>query len=227
MKVTKRKLQANRHNAEQSPGPKTTAGLQWASKNSRTHGFFAKVLQFDSDEEAAEYRALLTALTASLKPLGAGEELLVARLATLAWNGRKVMGLLQRQLGGYERPQLDPQLAKFIEESDLPEVVIPGLQRPGDGARSDDCSPWECREMVLKVTSGNQEREGTRDPAHSEMRVDSNSEAKGFHMEARFGQAVDTLLRYHTTLERSFERTLNQLLKLQILRRNVVIDGKG
>lgn len=216
MKISAKKLQANQQNAKQSSGPLTPVGKRWASQNGRTYGFFAKILRFDTEEEAAEYHALVRDLTASFKPLGTAEELLVDRLATLTWHDRKVFGLLQRQLGRYENPQLEPQLAEFLKGSNLPKVAIPGLQKPDDGAPADQYSPWECREMVVRVTNDVHNAKSPLDELDLEDKPDR--EGKGFHVEARLGQALDTLLRYHTTFERSFERTLNQLLKLQALR---------
>ncbi len=230
MKVTERKLQANRQNAKQSPGPQTPEGKRCASQNRRTYGFFARILQFDTEEEETEYRALATNLKAGLRAVGTAEELLVDRMATLMWHDRKALGLLQRQLCNYEKPQLEPQLARFIEKSSLPEVAIPGLQKLDDGAPANDYSPWECREMVVRVTNEHREWEGTRETGNNGTDIDSDRKANGFHVEARLGHAIETLLRYHTTFERSFERTLNQLLKLQIVRRDsapVVVAGGG
>ncbi len=226
MRVTKRKLEANRDNGKKSTGP-SDVGKPRASQNRRTHGFFAHILRFDTEEEEAEYTKLAAGLKASGKPVGALEELLVDRMATLMWHDRKVLGLLQRQLAGYEKPQLDPQLAKFVEGSCLPEVAIPGLQKPGEGTQASEYSPWEYRELVVKVTKGHYHREGDPLAFDDEKGDDSKQDTTGFYVGARLGHAIDTLLRYHTTFERSFERTLNQLLKLQILRRNSVIDGKG
>jgi hypothetical protein len=76
-------------------------------------------------------------------------------------------------------------------------------------------SPWECREMVLKVTNEHRELGGRQVARGQEADLDSDRKADGFYVEVRVGHAIDTLLRCHVTFERSFERTLNQLLKLQ------------
>jgi hypothetical protein len=75
---------------KRATGPRTKQGKQRASLNSTKHGVFSKVVVLES-EPRAEYERLLAGLRETLRPVGALEELLVEKLATLAWRQRRLL----------------------------------------------------------------------------------------------------------------------------------------
>jgi hypothetical protein len=91
--VSTRKLAANRRNAARSTGPRSTRGKRRSSLNALKHGILAKDLvlpELEGKNAAAEFRALLHALTSDLAPRGAFELLLVEKIAVCTWRMRRL-----------------------------------------------------------------------------------------------------------------------------------------
>jgi beta-glucosidase-like glycosyl hydrolase len=92
--VSPRKLAANRRNSSRSTGPRTARGKRRSSLNGLKHGMFAKNLvlsELEGKNAAAEFRALLHALTSDLAPRGAFELLLVEEIAACTWRMRRLL----------------------------------------------------------------------------------------------------------------------------------------
>ncbi|MGC1677754.1 MAG: hypothetical protein WA740_09485 [Candidatus Binataceae bacterium] len=92
--VSARKLAANRRNSSRSTGPRTARGKRRASLNALKHGMFAKELvlpALEGKNAAAEFRALLHALTSDLAPRGAFELVLVEEIAVCTWRMRRLL----------------------------------------------------------------------------------------------------------------------------------------
>jgi hypothetical protein len=71
-------------------GPRTKQGKQTSSRNATKHGVFSTVVVLKG-ESRAEYDAVLAGLQETLQPEGKLEELLVEKLATLAWRQRRLL----------------------------------------------------------------------------------------------------------------------------------------
>jgi hypothetical protein len=71
-------------------GPRTEQGKQRASRNATKHGVLSKVVVLKG-ESRDEYEKLLTGLRETLQPEGTLEELLVEKLAALAWRHRRLL----------------------------------------------------------------------------------------------------------------------------------------
>jgi len=94
MPITEKQLIANRHNAQQSTGPQTSAGKRRASQNAVKHGLHAKDNVIDSPhlkESAAEYEALITSLIDELNPVGEFQTQLVHKIANCLWRQRRAI----------------------------------------------------------------------------------------------------------------------------------------
>lgn len=92
--VSPGKLAANRRNAGRSTGPRTPRGKRRSSLNALKHGMLAKDLvlpELEGKDAAAEFRALLHALTDDLAPRGAFERLLVEKIAVCTWRMRRLL----------------------------------------------------------------------------------------------------------------------------------------
>jgi hypothetical protein len=96
--LSSRKLEANRHNAQQSTGPKSVEGKQRSSSNSYKHGVFADRL-FGNPKQPAidreQYEHLYAGFMEHYDPIGFMENLLVEKIATES--------LRQTRLLGYEQ----------------------------------------------------------------------------------------------------------------------------
>ena len=71
-------------------GPRTELGKQRASRNATKHGVFSKIVVLKG-ESPAEYEELLEGMREAFQPEGALEELLVEKLATMAWRQRRLL----------------------------------------------------------------------------------------------------------------------------------------
>ena len=95
-----RQIEANRHNALKSTGPKTEEGKQRSRRNALRHGFTAETV-IEPLENPEEYRAFEDAIVAEYLPQTPVEHELVHRLASLFWRVRRATsietGLLRMQ----------------------------------------------------------------------------------------------------------------------------------
>src|SRR6516225_9939847 len=95
-----RQIEANRHNALRSTGPKTENGKQRSRRNALRHGFTAETV-IEPLESRDEYRAFEAAILTEYLPQTPVEQELVRRLASLFWRLRRATsietGLLRLQ----------------------------------------------------------------------------------------------------------------------------------
>jgi len=71
------RIDANRHNAQLSTGPRTPQSKQASSMNATRHGFFARLLP----DPTPEFKEMLTGLYRSLRPADESQQLLVDQIA--------------------------------------------------------------------------------------------------------------------------------------------------
>jgi hypothetical protein len=71
-------------------GPRTPEGKQRSKHNALKHGIFSKTVLW-KEESQSEFDSLLNELLNDLQPEGGLEELLVEKLATLAWRHRRLL----------------------------------------------------------------------------------------------------------------------------------------
>src|SRR5438309_11909573 len=93
-KISARKIEANRKNAQKSPGPTSIRGKQAVALNALKHGFLSRVAVIkdrDGGESQDEFEQLHTKLRANLQPVGCMEDLLVERIAVSHWRKRRLL----------------------------------------------------------------------------------------------------------------------------------------
>ena len=83
-----RQIEANRHNALKSTGPRTDAGKRTARCNAVRHGLTAETV-IGALEDAEDYKAFEAAIAADYDAQSAVERELVLRLASLLWRLRR------------------------------------------------------------------------------------------------------------------------------------------
>jgi hypothetical protein len=83
-----RQIEANRHNALRSTGPRTEAGKQVSRRNAVRHGLTAETV-ISALEDAEDYKAFEAAITADYDAQSAVERELVLRLASILWRLRR------------------------------------------------------------------------------------------------------------------------------------------
>jgi len=104
--ISERKLAANRANAQRSTGPRSARGKARSALNAVKHGGLAKrralarpgvlsrglvIAKLEGHRESAQFRALMTALVADRKPVGALEMLMVQEIGVCTWRLRRLL----------------------------------------------------------------------------------------------------------------------------------------
>src|SRR5438270_14100151 len=121
-----RQIEANRHNARHSTGPRTEEGKLRSRRNAVRHGLTAETV-IGALEDTADYSAFEAAVMADYDAQSAVERELVLRLVSLLWRIRRATtmepGLFQIQA----RHLLD-----FRKKRDAQPRLIRRLFAPGD-----------------------------------------------------------------------------------------------
>ena len=90
MSISKRKLAANRANAQNSTGPRSAAGLEKVSQNRTVHGLCGRFKVLPSEDQA-EYDDLLRRFLHAEQPADDVERELVAKMARHTWLSERSM----------------------------------------------------------------------------------------------------------------------------------------
>src|SRR5688572_30835538 len=88
--VSARKLAANRANAGRSTGPRSVAGKARSAMNAVRHGLAAAPASLLPGEDPDDLAQLDAEMQADLRPRGAAERELVARVVSLSWRLRRL-----------------------------------------------------------------------------------------------------------------------------------------
>ena len=109
-KLSDKQLVANQKNANLSTGPRTDIGKTVSGTNATRHGIFSAQLIL-KDEEPDEFQALVAALQADLRPVGALELTLVERIAVTIWRQRR---LVQAETAKLDLARRDAEIANGV-----------------------------------------------------------------------------------------------------------------
>ena len=272
--------------ARGATGPRTQRGKRNSRHNALKHGIFSQVVLLD-DERRNEFDSLLSGLRNDLEPVGALEEVLVEKLASLLWRHRRLIvaeGAEIRKgrefLEWDERRRQDDEMSKFltyelesrglirkkanpivletclslltvlealIEKQGFDEAIDKKLltRLYGNTPSADELeslldsysrwlknalfagstgkenglkSPEECKNKFLEEL--NEEIERLQDYQKERAQIESSRmKVESLSRNVPGAPQLDRLLRYETTLEKAFDRTLNQLERLQRIRK--------
>jgi len=95
--ASKRKVAANRKNANRSTGPRTQRGKENSKHNALKEGVFSRRLNIQEDDRA-DYEALRSDLFAQLKPFTALQQVIADAIVTAAWRCSQALQREARQL---------------------------------------------------------------------------------------------------------------------------------
>ena len=102
MAISKRKLEANRRNAQKSSGPVSSSGKATVSQNAVRHGLAGqfRVLDYESQEQFDNF---LNQLMQDEKPVGLAEIELVQKMAEHTWLAKRALRLQDSMIHVHER----------------------------------------------------------------------------------------------------------------------------
>ncbi len=203
--ATSEQVNANRNNAKRSTGPKTPAGKAKVRYNALKHGLLAEAVLLP-DEDAATFHDFSTKIRGDLRPVGEMESALVDRIVNILWRLRRFSdvetGLFVRKWAAHDEACLEDlyQLKKTRDAESLPKQT-----------------PVRRSELGELVDARMVEWGAATATEASEARSANPRQRLGdaFADDAATGNAFSKLARYETQLNRTLERTLNQLQELQ------------
>jgi hypothetical protein len=195
--ISHRQIEANRRNALKSTGPKTTSGKGQSRRNAIRHGLTAETV-IGILEDAEDYKAFETAVTADYDAQSAVERELVLRLASILWRLRRATtmetGLFEIQAQHLHDFRQNRQLL-----SNSREVIHTMLRRAGS-AGGDAASLSPLSNITTLSDSGMKADAAAVDFARCFLRL---ANLPNF--------ALDRLSRYEATLWRQAGRILHAL----------------
>jgi hypothetical protein len=221
-KVTDAVRAANRANAQSSTGPRTEQGKSNSSNNAVRHGILSRKVEFDDDEQRAEFLELRQRCKTELQK-GLIERFLVEEIATLLWKLGITEFLEFRELSRHQGLSddvgsiLDKDLELPIRDLDLP------LHLPLDRG-------WGCERMVVRAVAAKDHHysSAVHGPGFVQGHVvealkssQNNDSKNGDHLEieAVMGSALESMTRYQARLKRDLYRAIETLRKMQTERR--------
>jgi hypothetical protein len=195
-----RLIEANRHNALKSTGPKTEDGKQRSRRNALRHGFTAETV-IEPLESRDEYRAFEAAILTEYLPQTPVEQELVRRLASLFWRLRRATSIETVLL----RVQSDILQASRSSRQKRVET-----REEGAACRCDETGPEPPQEIL--AGDGVQAGDGSASPTNPSRDI-----ALSYLRLANLdNELIDRLSRYEGGLWR---QTAQTLFALQALKR--------
>jgi hypothetical protein len=204
--MTDKAIAANQNNGKKGNGPDDSSHV---SQHARKHGLTSKRLAFQTEEEPQEFGALLDDLTDEYQPVSRTEIELVDRIAVAFWKLAEESGLEGQELAQRRNAAaaILTTLAENYDSEELPLFTAP------DGSQSALQFGWDCQELVVRTGTRNAEQEAVR------IREGRRDKIGHVQIEAKLNTSLDTLLRYHVTINRDLYRALEELRTVQRDRR--------
>src|SRR5262245_34081148 len=193
-----RQIEANRHNALRSTGPKNENGKQRSRRNALRHGFTAETV-IEPLESRDEYRAFEAAILTEYLPQTPVEQELVRRLASLFWRLRRATSVETGLL------RIQSEILQAFRSSRQVET-----REEGAACRCGETGPEPRQEILLGDTV--QAGDGSASPTNPSRDV-----ALSYLRLANLdNELIDRLSRYECGLWR---QTVQTLFALQALKR--------
>ena len=177
-------------------GPRTQAGKARSKRNAVKHGILSQaVLRHESQ---SEYDSLARGLRRDLMPYGRLEEMLVEKLGIILWRYRRLLlaerAAVQEQISTAEEVEKE----KYMPLEPEADMVFARANNHGGML-------WEFARQAVQRSE------------QAAGRLQSNR-LDLFRHALPQSPLLESLLRYETSLERTFDRTLSQLERMQRIR---------
>jgi hypothetical protein len=202
--TTEQQLNANRHYAEKSTGPRTAGGRARSRMNALKHGMAAEEIVV-AGEDPAELRAFHKNLLKAWQPVGAMEEHLVWEITISNWRLRRAQGneakLVEVVFARYES-----RMRSNEREMDMMAAMLQGSKE----TKSESNMPVEKMAEERKVQSNEAKTADASEDRSATYVSEIFFESRGGGMEA-----IQLLLRYEAAAEQSYYRAVLTLERLQ------------
>jgi len=214
--AAEKQILANRRNAKASTGPKTAAGRDKSSRNSLKHGLTAsQVTVFD--ESPAAFVLFHKRMSEARNPADAFEEQLVEEIACCAWRLRRSRRI-EAALFEAGRLAAEDDFAHVLRESANREEAF--LTPESGGQELSEEYITQAREITRQKRISAVDTFYNQDTARFVSARSIGSVFQGF---AKTSDPMTSLLRYETSIERSFYRALHNLERAQARRKGETV----
>lgn len=189
----------NRENARRSTGPRTAKGKERARLNALKYGVTSRALLLPG-ESPADLEALDSGIRAALAPVGTAEDIFVSRIVTAEIRRRRIEAaersilVTEHRQRAVERARRDPSRRAI----DLEGVRV-GLGPDGATEEEQQLSAY------TQALADEEALARVRDDADSDFGVTYTSSM----------DMLDRLERHRASVERSIDRALHELMRLQ------------
>ena len=200
--ATRRQLEANRRNAQKSPGPRTEAGRARSRLNALKHGLLSQEALLPEDDADA-LRELGESLKAELQPVGVLEDLLVDQITAAFWRLRR---LGKVEVGIYEWEHREELVERAEREAGYYEMV------PVDALKDEWNKPRITDEKKHEEALSRARR------ISSEQETETMALGRTFARDADRGNAFSKLSRYETAIRGQLYKAHHELERRQAVR---------
>jgi len=203
-----------------SRGPRTRLGKERSKHNALTHGIFAKVVVLESEPQA-EFDSQLNGLRKDFQDGGLVRKIripgvlekcldllgtLKLRIETNGFDSEKDKDILTKLYGVFDKDQSGNSL--FTTYSTWPTIADTHGQLPS----AEECKSRFLEELAKEMKTLVRCQEEQRAIESKQMKLES------LRRVVPDSPRLDQLIKYLTTLERTFDRTLSQLERAQRMR---------
>ena len=197
--TSNKQARANRRNALNSTGPKTSEGKDAVRHNALKHGLLSQDVLLPEEDEAP-LKELGERLRDELQPVGELENLLVDRITAAYWRLRR----LGRVEAGIFAWQLYEELAERAQQEAKSYVSTMA------DVYNDD---------IIRDAQKHQEALSKAQEIKTKQDAETATLGRTFIRDADNANAFSKLSRYETAIERSLYKALHELQRLQAARR--------
>jgi hypothetical protein len=195
--VSRRRVEANRRNAQLSTGPRTREGKAVSRLNALRHGLRARAPVLPG-EQLEHYEALLREVHRELQPVGLIETVLVTRIADRIWRLARIVRL---ETG----------------------ALLWLIHSPPDATRSSD-EAQDLGALLMRLRGDESDSNDEDRESAAIMQHDSVQIGKAVVRDASESDTLSKLSRYETRLDRGLIRDLRELERLQQSRTRTILD---
>ncbi len=218
MKVSDRKRRANQENGTKSQGPTTPEGKQRSSHNAVQHGFSARTLFFESEEEQARYEQLLADLRNESKSTNKLQDFMLQQIVAGQILSERSQRWTSREMTNRNSTAVAALLDTLMGKTKALQVPLPGLTSASEsgGNAGGGWLPWTLGDLELNLVGGEQTTEQSQQTSSGAGRVHSESAAKRegsgstqrYELRLRLADNLERLRRYDSAIKRDLYRAI-------------------
>jgi len=209
---------------KKSRGPTTPEGKQRSSHNAVQHGFSARTLIFESDEEQGRYDQLLAELRNGSKSTSTLQDFMLQQIVAGQILSERAQRWISQEMINRNSAAVAPMLDALIEKTEALQIPLPGLTSASEsgGNISSGWLPWTLGDLELNLVGGEQTAEqsqqasdrGGRSHTEKEAKREGTGTTQRYELRLRLADNLERLRRYDSAIKRDLYRAIEVWQKL-------------